>query len=442
MSVPAIAWMREKYFLRGNPFPPEAIMAEGSGEPCEDGTIFDPNVNLAEVTEFFQKFVVRPAYDRGSSFGALWSLGAGEGARGFGKSSLGQYGARRVCADFGLSVLKEYGSVKAEDIRTFVASYSRFDRNNVTNFHAVAFELVRWLTEKKRDMYETCPIVRLRQRIVEKLAGQELSYAPGSDQEKDAIVEAVQDTRTQIPGTKIAPLNEEFLRKLASTDIVELKNYLENVGTWHRIRNGFSYLDTVLTFAKAAGVSKAILFIDQVEDFANTGVPLYKRIREVERFRDIVKETAPFNSMTYFILTMHPDALGSISREWENARLPSISYDVPENRNRVVVLREIQAVDDAERLFKAYLNYPEYRIQETPDALHPFTSEAVATIQQLNGGRSGYMLRQANQILEIAAVENRVTIDGQYVSTLVSKTSSKKPSQSQQSEPELHKSLE
>jgi hypothetical protein len=413
--------MKSKYHLRRNPFPPEAIMAEGSEEPCQDGTIFDPAVSASEVKEFFQKFIVQPTYTKGSSFGALWSLGRGEGARGFGKSSLGQYGAKKVCIDFGETALREYGESGPQGIATpLIASYARFDRNNVTNFHSVAFELVRWLTEKKRGMYETSPIERLRERIVDRLSREGGGgFLSGRGQEDQAIVRKVLQVRLGFSGTKLGPLVREFLTKLASSDITEVKQHLENVKTWHRVRNGFSYLDTVLTFAKTAGIEKAILFIDQVEDFANTGVPLYKRIREVERFRDIVKETVPFNSMAYFILTMHPDALTSIEREWENARLPSIAYNLRENRNRILVLNGVQTDEDAERLFEVYLNYPEYRLPGAHNDLHPFTTDAVKAVRELNRGRPGYMLRQAHNILEQAATDNEDVIDAVYVKKVV-----------------------
>ncbi len=442
MSIPQRVWMREKYFLRENPFPSEAIMAEGSGEPSEDGTIFDPGINHDEIEQFFKKFIVDPAYSKGSSFGALWSLGRGEGARGFGKSSLGQYGAKVVCADFGSTILRKYGDAESCDTKALIASYARFDRNNVTNFHAIAFELVNWLTHPKRNMYSTPPIIRLRQRIKQRLATQGFSFNEGSDQEVDSIIRAVKIARSETSGTKIGPLNEEFLEKLVSADITDIIQFLDGVGTWHRTRNGFSYLDSLLSFAKAADINKAILFIDQVEDFANTGVPLYKRVKEVERFRDIVKETAPFNSMTYFILTMHPDALSSIGREWENARLPSLSYDKIENKNRVLVLHGIQSLENAEKLFKAYLNYSDYRIPNPPNELHPFTSQAIAKIQKLYGGKSGYMLRQANQILAIAAAENIGLIDEQYVSKITGTSTAKQDSSTQEQTSVLHKSLE
>jgi hypothetical protein len=420
MSVFWIEWMRTRYYLQRNPFPSEAIVAEGSGEPCQDGTIFDPTVSSSEVKEFFQKFIIQPTYTRGSSFGALWSLGRGEGARGFGKSALGQYGTKKVCMDFGEAALREYGGSGPRGlVKSLIASYARFDRNNVTSFHSVAFELARWLTEKKRDMYETSPAERLRERVVDKLSQEGQEFSAGSSREIEAIVNKVYEVRVGIPGTKIGPLNHEFLTKLASPEATQVRRYLENVSNWHRVRNGFSYLDTLLTFGKAAGIEKAILFIDQVEDFANTGVPLYKRIKEVERFRDIVKETAPFNSMAYFILTMHPDALSSIRREWENARLPSIDYNLRENRNRVIVLHGAHATEDAEKLFSAYLNYPEYRLPGAPNALHPFTADAVRTIQDLNEGRPGYMLRQANSIIEQASTDNEDVIDATYVDKAV-----------------------
>jgi hypothetical protein len=95
-------------------------------------------------------------------------------------------------------------------------------------------------------------------------------------------------------------------------------------------------------------------------------------------------------------------------------------------------------------LFKVYLNYPEYRLPGVPNDLHPFTSSAVKAIRELNRGRPGYMLRQANSILEQAATDNKDVIDAPYVNKILAGIPSKEPRQllEQYPSPKLPKSLE
>jgi hypothetical protein len=420
MNQPWIKWMREKYYLSRNPFPRDAILAQGSDESCENGTIFNPEVSPKEVEEFLDKFVLQPTYVKGSGFGALWSLGLDDEARGFGKSSLGLYSAKKICADFGFDMLISSGLSEKEAKETpLISSLAAFDKQNVNNFNAVAFEHVMWLTESFEGLYDKSPIERLRERIIEIIDTDGKAKSGGSNK-AEAISEKVEDVRVKIKGKIIGPLNEEFLNHLIYSDNITIKKYLQGVSVWQRTRNGFVYLDTLLTFAIAAGIKKAILFIDQVEDFASTGIPLSKRTREVERFRDIVKETGPFNSIVYYILTMHPRALTAIENSWEDARLPSLRYDVPENRERTVVLRGIQSDDESIKLFASYLEHPDYRLKGASEVLHPFSKDAISLLRERNGGRAGYMLIQAHNILQQGAIDNVEIVDKKYALKVIS----------------------
>ena len=69
-------------------------------------------------------------------------------------------------------------------------------------------------------------------------------------------------------GSKVGPLNEDLLEALSSSSPLAPKGYLDGVTIWSKWRIGYSYLDAVLTFAMTAGIRKAILFVDQMEDFA------------------------------------------------------------------------------------------------------------------------------------------------------------------------------
>lgn len=418
-------WMKDHYYLQRNPFPRDAILKEDSGEPSENGSIFNPGVNKTEVTEFYEKFVLQPVLHGGSGFGALWSLGANEAARGYGKSSLGQFGCKSINADWGKKILTDLGMEEAETKQHRVmASFAAFDRNNVTSFNSVAFEHVTWLSETREPFYDRSPLERLRGRILTRLKNDGTELDAGTEEETETIVSEVEDARLQMKGKKLGPLVDDFVTLLAEGNIREIRRHLEDISTWNRLRNGFSYLDTAITFAKAARISKVVLFVDQVEDFANTNVSKSKRVKEVERFRDIIEETAPFSRTAYYVLTMHPLAQQVIADTWDEARLPSLALPPPEgteaeNIEKVQVLRGIKDDAEAFELFKAYLNDAEYRVEGAPSELHPFDEEAITAIREHHSGRPGHMLKTANAILDLASKRQQETIDADFVAAVL-----------------------
>jgi hypothetical protein len=261
--------------------------------------------------------------------------------------------------------------------------------------------------------------LRLRKLIIRSLPA---THQPGSSDETEAIINTVKSFRSQdsrFAGSTLAPLDEGLLEALTSPDPLTLISYLKGINPYRIWRNGFVYLDTALTFAMRAGVSKAILFVDQIEDFASPDTPRNKKLKEVERFRDIVKETCPFNSIAFFIMTMHPRGWNEIKDLWRDARLADILPveigGARENSGRVKILREITELNDAKRLFESYLQHPEYRLQGAPSPLHPWKDEAIKHLMETNGGRAGYMLSHARDILDFAAEKNIEVISEEFV---------------------------
>jgi hypothetical protein len=414
--------MREKFYLKRNPFPAGAILAIGSAEPSESGLIFNPQVNKEDIQEYIQKFVITPSISKGSGFGALWSMGTGaptSEARGYGKSSVGLYVAKEICKDFGRSILEASAINEGPEQPFLLASYATFKKQVDTGFNAIAFRHVEWLAQPQHGWYDESPLQRLRKRIVQSLP---TTYKPGSPEEIEAVVAAVRSFRSQdsrLAGSAIGPMDEGLLKALASPDPLDLVSYLKDISQYRMWRNGFVYLDTTLTFAMRAGVTKAILFIDQIEDFASPDTPRNKKLKEIERFRDIVKETCPFNSLAFFIMTMHPRGWTEIKDLWRDARLAGIEpvelHGQRESVVRVKLLREITELKDAMSLFESYLQHQEYRLPSAPSPLHPWKEEAIQQIMVANGGRPGFMLAHARDILDLAAQQNIEVIDLNFV---------------------------
>ncbi len=406
-------WMKNEYKLRKNPFPEVGIVNPDQSEARDNGQIFQSDIVGPELEQFASKFIVTPL-ETGANFGFLWSLGVGEGARGFGKTATMINMANIINSDFGKNLLTEqgdYGNDEAEEL-SILASFGTFDKNTVTNFNAVAFEQVKWLAKFEKDDQEPL-ISQIRDRCIDELG---LEDEENPDEITEEIVSAVKKRRRKVKGKTLGKLKEDFLYCLASGDIDEVEEAIEEVTSWHRERNGFLYLDAMLSLLIIAGVKKLFLFIDQVEDFADTTVTKQKRRREVERFRDVVRETFPFAEYVSFVLTLHPNAANSIIEMWELADLPSYDYNAPENRGRIVILKEIKDVKDAQKLIESYLNYPGYRIKPVEDSVFPFTENAIIEMwNKISIHKPRNILKYSQAILHVAAQKNIKLIDSTFI---------------------------
>src|SRR5437667_142765 len=85
--------------LRSNPFPDNPIATASAVDP------FDPFLH-PEIPPRLAKVFLGPARRRPPNIYLLWSLGQGEGARGFGKTSYLQWFTRSIRQDFGATLLR------------------------------------------------------------------------------------------------------------------------------------------------------------------------------------------------------------------------------------------------------------------------------------------------------------------------------------------------
>jgi len=410
-SLPSIAFLRTSYRLKKNPFPAEAIVALGAPEQARNGSLFNPDIYPDEVRAYFENFVVSTlANPNGPRFGALWSVGEGADPRGFGKSNLGKWASDLICKDFGSAALSAWGPGWFDERPAILAAYASFDKEQVGTFHSVVFEHVLSLSDCNDG---PSVLKRLRERARQSAV---LPAALDEEEVTDRLVQAVLSARVRERGRTLDRLNEDILYVLLGPDDEERRRALSGVTARSRTLSGLHYLDALFSIGSLAGIERMYLFVDQVEDLADSAaVPKAKRKREVERFRDMAIELAPFNRMAYFILTMHPRGRDSIRELWRDARLPTIDYDKAESRDRCVILRGIETAEDAERLLAVYLS-PE-RIQGTPEGsgIHPFEPDAVARLRDHAEGRPGYILSLAARVLEEGAKRNVATIDSSLV---------------------------
>ena len=182
-----------------------------------------------------------------------------------------------------------------------------------------------------------------------------------------------------------------------------------------RIRNGLYYFVTFVALARAAGLVRVLVFLDQLEDLANPQLSTKaKRHREVERFRDDIFEDRFLADSVSYVLTFHRRAEDALSEAWVAARLPSFSPEHRSNSSKIVILRGLTTDEKANTLIQAYLDSA--RGPGEKNTLMPFASDAVVRLREKTEGRVGEFLVRAREVLEAAVGEKAPTpLDAAYV---------------------------
>ncbi|MEJ7784304.1 MAG: hypothetical protein WKF96_05820, partial [Solirubrobacteraceae bacterium] len=272
-TTPGIIWMKTRWDLKKNPFPPGGIARLGGEDDRENGLLFQPEVQREKVDEAVEKFVLGAAYS-GLKFGYLWSLGtglSGGDARGYGKSSLLQYLVEKINTDFGRELLLQAGLDDEDaDENPLCAVLASFDMANARSLAAVFFEAARNAC-RFRVGDEPTLAERLRTRLIDKTG----------TESTEALVEAVHAVNDEIRGRTLGPPIEDFIWLLCNGDSRALGRYVEDVKPGARARVGAAnYLATFLLFARATGVKHVLMGCDQLEDFAATSTTKQKRTVE------------------------------------------------------------------------------------------------------------------------------------------------------------------
>jgi hypothetical protein len=352
-----------------------------------------------EYEEAVDKFIVGPV-DSGSKFHFLWSLGEGEEARGFGKTVLLRHLSRAINKDLGENLLREHDFDEAEARETLVlAAMGTFNKTDVTSLSAVCLEQVRHLAQVYPDTAKSPfevlrePMLRRLEQDGEILDGQDRAYA-----EAEAIRHRIRNTDLSLGGKTLGSVDRRLTDLFATGDGSGLSAFLRQADQ----RIGFELLSTSFIIARAAGIKRLFLFIDEVEAFASADTPKKRRSMEVERFRDIAIGTQPFGEMASYVLTMHPAAARAIDEFWSLARLPKIDHLLRQNQRITVILKPLGRVEEVEKLLVSYLE--RFRsAKNSSEPLQPFDRAALRVFLEHSGGRPGPILKFAHDLIEEAA---------------------------------------
>ena len=412
---------REEYRLRENPFSSDAIVKYGSQDIKDNGSIYNPNVRPKTMEEIKNRFI--DAGLRGETkFGFLWSLGAIDYTRGFGKTSTMLYLANRINTDFGVSLMREMG-YEENEIRKkrAAAAYSSFSATKATSFNWVLFQAIQYMNDNNvlLDMYGALCEKAIHKLGVAFSAADIMSGTCSIDDRllvEQQVIEEVRAQRVEVKGNTL-PFNSGFMVDLLGYmhDSSGTRQFLDSVSEYHRSRSGLLFFDVVVTMLRTAGLNRIFVFLDEIEEFVRLGSRA-KLIKEVLRFRDLAIETQPCGDSTVFVVTLHPSAGQVIAPYWREASLPSYDYTQPQNENRVVMLTELEK-DQGLALIETYLNHPQFRLGAPPgqNNFHPFTQETASLVWEHSNRHPRRILRNCFSLLDKGAEQNIPIIDAHFI---------------------------
>lgn len=400
-SLSKYEFMADAWGLDSNPFPASTINTSPT------------NINEAVFPDEFRAVrekLVTDAIVSGRPLGFLWSIPPSPGGEdtGLGKTGTMRRVAWELNRDWGEGLVPLGARARLLGQTDATALYTTFDRNKVTSLNAALFQAVVYAADPANSPDGRPLAQRLRDRLIKRHI---------LERDDVAGVRAVlASERSRLaPGRPV--LRAEALAALAVPDEggSVLANALAEVSDASRQRSGLDYFEAFFTLAQAAGVYHVFVFVDQLEDLANSTVPRAKRSKEVERIRDVAFENPMFVGKLHLVFTMHGRAQHAVEGFWREARLPRFDRATSTDEY-VVTLQGVQTDQQAAELLHTYMR--PFR-PERPDDIAPFDPSSLAVLREVRDGRVGPMLELARLVFDRAATHNKPVIDAAFVRAFV-----------------------
>jgi hypothetical protein len=361
--------------------------------PFRHGAIATPGADTAFYVDLYPSIAQQMATaflsaGKPPPIGVLWSLGTGEDARGFGKTRYLLWFADEVNRDQGRRALALAGAHGSSEV--VLALYAAFHTLSGVSLSHLLFDVVRSVVDGPRSPLAAVLAGGSRDRWSLHAAGTKFLTA----------------TRQ--------PWSPALLNKLCYTAPDKVALFLADpcaFRNWHKARWGRELFRTVVAFLRMLGVSRLVVLVDQVEDFASWMTPAYKLRRDFGRLAELCIADPALCGHVTFVLTMHPESARVATRHWPGGALGSISPSRP--GRHMLVLRE-PPLAGILGMVKAYLERE--RVVRGGDRLRPFTPGAVSAVHALCGGRPGRCIPLLGALLETAADLRVARIDEAEVS--------------------------
>ena len=316
-------FIRQRWHVTRNPFPQEAIATDGQASRIFLRDLH-PGLDRRMASVFLgsRRRVPRVAY--------LWSLGEGDGARGFGKTEHLLWFTDLINKDCGRSAFRLAGLPS----RSALAAYAAFNTIDGLSLSNLLFDLTVDL------------LVNRGAALARAIERREAKGLNRSDLFRAASI------RLQDSG-------DEWDRELLSVLCHEPPsawawhiNDRETFKEWHRVRWGARLIRTCVAFITAVGINRLIAMVDQVEDFANADTPRYKLRRDLPRLGDLLAFDPVMNGKTTFVLTLHPGAAREADLYWPGAAIGAVHGPA---QDRKIILIEGMKPSSFLKLVEHYL---------------------------------------------------------------------------------------
>ena len=211
-----------------------------------------------------------------------------------------------------------------------------------------------------------------------------------------------------------------MIEPFSGTEEGALLEELGGVTPMSRSRNGLAFFETAVACLIAAGVEHVFFFLDQLEYMVTTGAfNTTKKRGEVARFRTVFTEHAALARRSHVIFTLHDSAARALEPFWEGNRLPSFDRRQPGNQNSIVVLRGLETHEKITDLVQPYFNAERLDGHPLHDTVNPLEVSTFLRIWEEAKARPGFILRYIAAALDLAAEENRPTVDMDVVNRIL-----------------------
>jgi hypothetical protein len=198
----------------------------------------------------------------------------------------------------------------------------------------------------------------------------------------------------------------DFLWRLVHQERSTWQWYLAHrMRPWHQARWGRELFASVLSLLRALGMSRFVLCVDQVEDFASWNTPNYKLARDTHRLASLCARDSLFAGRLQVVLTMHPRAQRVLEGYWNAERLGQLAHD---DKDRCVLLGPL-SLQQLEHIATLYLCTA--RNGARGGGIRPFTRDSLEQVRIRAGGRPGSSLQLLHQLLEFAVDRGITSID-------------------------------
>lgn len=407
MAIDKYDWMESQWGFRNAP-----IRQDAMDSPTDP---FSKGASAREIEEFGRTFIAGGVRG-GLTYGYLWSAAherfqTQDPGVGYGKTALLRHMERRINEDFGASVCQELGMRESG----LVAAYTSLNNGDARGLFALLFSAVeRWTDpSQSRGPNGESVLGAARSRIVDKLGCE--------PDDADAIAAEVERVRRDLPGgATLPPLRNEVIEHFSGTEEGALLEELGGISSMSRSRSGLAFFETAVACLTAAGVEHIFFFLDQLEYMVTTGAfNTTKKKSEVARFRTVFTEHAALARRSHVIFTLHNSAAKALEPFWVANRLPSFERDQPGNKNSIVVLRGLESPDKIADLVRPYFNAVRPDGHPMRDTVIPLDASTFPTIWEQDKARPGFILRHIATALDLAAQENRPTVDKDVVNRIL-----------------------